>query len=567
MSERRGRAPRPRPEPQSRFSIEGLLAVVTELGSTLAMAGTMMLIGGFVVFLTVSELRTPGLILMYLALFMFIVAAATHPSAVKKALTARTGRYATNTIVMTVALFAILVLAGFVSYENAHRFDVTATRQFTLAPQTKKVVDGLQEPVRARAYFDPSDARQELIKRRTDDFFYEFNRRNRDFSFEFIDPDLKPSQARADGVTEYPTIVFEAPDSDRNPYRLTPIFFDSDFVISEQDLVSALLISTGEKQKAVYLTTGHNELNMFNTDEESNGFGYARNGLLGDNYQVFPLNLKEVPAVPADAAVLVVAGPTGSFLVDERDKIDAYLRAGGRAVFLLDEADKSQLNKLLNNWGVNVGAGTIVDVASSVTGDPRSPILRSGSYNPDHAITKPLDDSFFTEAAAIQDIIKRAPEGLPANPDEINITLTPLAASSRFSCTTTDRDISDCSGDGDIVGPHPMAMVIEARAPMGEDPVVVVPGAEGPLTSIVVFGDSDFASNRFYFALNNSDFFLNAVGWLAQKYDIISIRAKPQAFRLLIIDQDEFDFIRYSSWFLLPTSVMLLAGIAWWRRR
>jgi ABC-type uncharacterized transport system involved in gliding motility auxiliary subunit len=541
--------------------------LIVDSGPILSLAGAVILAGGLVVWITIRELRGPAQVLISLALLMLLISILTHLPAVRSAVTARTGRYAANTLIMVAALTAILVLVAFISTENSYRLDVTATRQFTLAPQTKKVLGNLKEPVKATLYSSPSDIRQVIIKQQADDFFFEFNHRNRNFTYEFIDPDLKPSQARRDGVTEYPTVVFKALESERNPYLLTPIFFGTDFVLSEQDLVSALLISTGEQQKVVYFTTGHSERDSGDAKEDSNGYGLARQGLLGDNYEVVTLNLLQVEAIPADAAVLIIAGPSGSFLVDERDKIELYLRGGGRAMFLLDDAVNTQLNKFLNKWGVDLPRGNIVDLGSSTTGDPRSPIVRRSAYNRENPITRPLDDTFFTEATGILDIIKRAPAGLPQNPDELNIGLTPLASTSLLSCITTDRDLSDCSGANDIFGPHPIAMVIEAVAPVGEAPPQVSPGEEVKQASIVVFGDSDFASNKYYYALSNSDLFLNSVDWLAQKYDLISIRAKPVAFRQLIIDQKEFDFIRYSSWFLLPTGILLLAGIAWWRRR
>ncbi len=552
---------------KARLTPRNIATTLVDAALTLSLAGVVVLIGGLVVWLTVPELRTPGLVLIGVALVMLAIPVLTHLRTVRDALTARSGRYAANTIVMVAAFMFILMLLGFISFSNSSRIDVTATRQFTLAPQTEKILDEMDQGVTARVYTTPDDARQVRIKRQAEDYLYEFNRRNRDFSYEFIDPDLTPARARQDGISEYPTIVFEAEESDRNPYLLTPFFFGEEFVLSEQDLVSAILISTGEQQKVVYFTTGHRERNTADSEENSGGYGFARSGLLGDNYAVRTLNLKQVEAVPSDSAVLIIAGPTGSFLVDERDKIEAYLRDGGRAMFLLDDAVNPQLNKILNNWGVNLPAGTIVDVGSSVTTDPRSPIIRRADYNQESPITKPLDDSFFTHATGIQDVIERAPQGLPPNPDELNITLTPLASTSIFSCVTTDPDSSSCNLEGDLPGPHFLAMVVEALAPVGEAPVQPAPGEEVKRTSIIVFGDSDFASNQFYFALSNSDLFLNSVGWLAQKYDLISIRAKPVAFRQLVIDQREFDFIRYSSWFLLPTGIVLLAGIAWWRRR
>ncbi len=363
------------------------------------------------------------------------------------------------------------------------------------------------------------------------------------------------------------TLVFEAPESERNPHLLLPIFYEADFLLSEQDLVSSLLIITGTEQKVVYFVTGHGERDIYDTEVGGAGFGLVRNGLVGDNYQVDTINLKQSAAVPEDSAVLVIAGPETGFLNDELDAIETYLRGGGSLLVLADAAGAPDINKLLNRWGLGLLEGTVVDITNSPVGDPRSPIVRRGQYNPENPVTRPLDDTFFTEVAAIEDVIKKAPEGLPPNPDELNINLIPLARTSIFSCITTDRDRSDCGAEEDVPGPHTIAIMVEALAPVGEDAVDITQGDDVTLASLVVIGDSDFASNEFFFAFSNGDLVLNAVDWLAQKYELISIRAKPSAFRQLIITQREFDFIRYSSWFLMPAGVILLAGIAWWRRR
>ena len=549
------------------ITLDRVVSIITNAGPILSLAGSVILVAGLVVFITITELKGSAQVLMLVGLVMLLTSILTHVPVVIGALTARTGKYALNTLIMTTALAAILIMVGFISFENSYRIDVTATKQFTLAPQTKQVLESLEQNVIATVYSDPEDVRQEIIKRQADDYFFEFTRRNKNFTYKFVDPDLKPSQARRDGVTEYPTIVFKVPDSDTNPYLLTAAFFGEQFTLLEQDLVSAILISTGEQQKAVYFTTGHSEKSTVDALENSNGYGFARAGLLGDNYRVNTINLKQVEEIPGDAAVLIIAGPKNSFLADERAKIQEYLENGGQALFLLDDGISTQLNSLLNKWGVDLPNGTIVDIASSTVNDARTPIIRKGSYNSQHPVTKPLDDTFFIEATSVSDIIKRSPEGLPPNPDEINISLTPLAATSLVSCITTESDASDCGGPNDVFGPFAVAMSVEAVAMIGQETPGLEKGKELPVAEMIIFGDSDFASNKYYFALNNSDLFLNAVGWLAQKYDLISIRAKPTAFRLLVLDQKEYDFIRYSSWFLLPAGIMLLAGIAWWRRR
>ena len=544
-----------------------VIAWIVSSGAVLSLSGLIILAVGAVLLLAVPDLETAGKVLIVLSGLMITVSTLTHLSEVKNAVIARTGRYAINTLVMVFAFGAILMLLGYISLQNSVRIDLTATKQFTLAPQTLKVLKELKKPVQATVYSDPEQVSQEQIRMQADNFFFEFNKRNKDFTFEFVDPDLKPSLARRDGVKGYPSIVFKVPDSESNPHILTPTSFGETLVLSEQDLVSALLISTGQKQKIVYMLTGHGEKHIDDSDIESEGFGLARAGLVGDNYIVKSLNLKQSESVPDDAAVLIVAGPSSSILMDEREKIEAYLEDSGRAMFLIDDAASSQMNQLLNKWGIHLPKGTIIDESSSANSDPRSPIVRRANYIEGHQITEPLDDTFFIEATGIVDVIERAPEGLPPNPDEINITHIPLAATSLVSCISMKQDDMDCSDPAVLNGPFPIAMAIESVAMVGQKAPRVDIGEEIPTTHIIVFGDSDFASKKYYRSLNNGDFFLNSVDWLTKNYDLISIRAKPHAFRQLVIDPKEFDFIRYSSWFLVPSGIIMLAVIAWWRRR
>ena len=89
--------------------------------------------------------------------------------------------------------------------------------------------------------------------------------------------------------------------------------------------------------------------------------------------------------------------------------------------------------------------------------------------------------------------------------------------------------------------------------------------SEGPF--IVAIGDSDFASNTNFYQGSNSDFFLNAVNWLAGDVSLVEIRPKPFQFRRLVLDEDQRDFVQYSSYLLLPVAMVLMAAVVWWRRR
>jgi ABC-type uncharacterized transport system involved in gliding motility auxiliary subunit len=82
-----------------------------------------------------------------------------------------------------------------------------------------------------------------------------------------------------------------------------------------------------------------------------------------------------------------------------------------------------------------------------------------------------------------------------------------------------------------------------------------------------VIGDSDFASNRHFRNGNNSDLFLNAINWLAEGEEIISVDRKVLPLRRLIMNPEETRFLHFSSIGLLPLILLVIGAVVWWRRR
>ncbi len=84
----------------------------------------------------------------------------------------------------------------------------------------------------------------------------------------------------------------------------------------------------------------------------------------------------------------------------------------------------------------------------------------------------------------------------------------------------------------DLQEPVPLAAVVTLgdllkpdEADQSEDTTGASPS---PKARLVVFGDSDFASNTYLGLSGNNDLFLNAVSWMAEEADLIAIRAKDQ---------------------------------------
>ena len=523
-------------------------------------AGALAVGGG--VYLWVPELRGFANSVMLVGLALLLVALASSFVPVRKALTGQRGRYAANAVVMVLALVAIVSIVNFVAFRATLRADVTASRQFSLSQQTLGVLDNLDQPVRATAFFVPGIPDQIATRQRADDLMFEYqNRSGGTFTYRFVDPEADPSIARELQVTEYPTILFEATDSGVAFGLPVP-------PLAEQDLTTALLIVTDTERKFVYFLDGHGEKDSAEVEAEAEAYGLAARGLLRDSYGIQTVNLSRSGAVPADAAVLVIAGPKTDLTFAEFQTLMEWLRNGGRALFLLDPDPPESFLRLLEPWGLEVGKGTIVDRGSSLLGDARSPLLQRSQYLPNVDITRLLDATLFPQAGAVRITVeeKKQPPW---------IEYAPLAASSLLSWTTEDPERNDFDGVlGDEAGPHFLAIAMRALSTVEVEPSGFneesnpLEAREAPVaTSIVVFGDSDFAANTYYAYSTNKDFLLNAVNWLARDYDLISIRPKAFAFRNLVVTRAEFDFIRYTSWFILPSVVALMGLAIWWRRR
>ena len=468
---------------------------------------------------------------------------------------------------MVAAFTGIVVFVNFISFHNVARADLTASKQFSLALQTAQVLENLNQNVHAVAFFVPERQDQAANQQLADDLMFEFERRSsRMFTYEFIDPESDPSRAELYELSQFPSIVFQAEDSGQAVVLNVP-------PLSEQDLTSMLLIVTGEQQKKVYFVTGHGEKDAINPDpEDGQGFAFAARGVLADSYTVDTLNLAQVGVIPEDAAVLVFPGPSRNMSIQEFDSYDAWLKNGGRAIFLVDPPAPNSVRTLLEPWGIAVGDSTIVDPGSSLFGDIRSPLIQSGHYNLQTNITRDLDTVLLPQSTPIEITVE--PEKMPPWVEYI-----PLARSTVLSWKTNSPESETFNpAAGDQIGPYNLGVVVHACGIVGEEIDTVLrvagrsrecvseEGTRGP-TTLAIFGDSDFAGNRYSPYSTNLDFFLNAVNYVAEDYDLISIRPKPFAFRELVVTSQEFDFIRFSSWFLLPAAIGMASIAVWWRRR
>ena len=470
------------------------------------------IIGGLGYFL-IDRLSGPGLSLLVAGLILLFVALVLAPREIASFIAGRQGRYGLNIVIMTVAFFIIVILINFLFFRSPTRVDVTATRVFHLAPQTVNVLRNLDGPVRANAFFTPADANREA----TEDLLDEFSRRTNNFQYRFIDPELNRSLAVQYDVAQYPAIVFE----DRTTESREDV---TEF--TEQSFVTGILVATGVAQKHIAYLTGHKEpgetRDLVSGDVEDEGFDFAVEGLQRDNYLVGPLNLSQFTSVPEDVAVLLIVSPQQDLSDEEAAALTAYLERGGRVVALLDPNPPPSFVDLLAPWGVSIGLHPIADAISNVAGQQLTPLVQraNGQFLAliEFGITDLLDNVFFPDVTAVTATLP--PEEMPSH-----VRYSVLARTTPASWLETDTEQVEFQPGLEQIGPFPIAGLLEGNG------TVERPNYGNPPARIIVFGDSDFARNKFFFSNDNADLFLNSVNWLTEDQHLISIRPKVVPFR------------------------------------
>ncbi|MGH7492940.1 MAG: GldG family protein [bacterium] len=479
-----------------------------------------------------SALAVGGvLILAYIILnFREIVAALTQRGALQ------TG----NAVLMALLLLAILSLVNFLATRHSKRVDTTAARQFSLSEQSVKVLQGLQDELTITAFFLPQD--QERIQ----DTFKEFAAITPKFKYEFVDPDKKPDLARQLGITAFGTTVVS--------YRGKNEKINGQ---EEGDLTNAIIKVTRATKKKVYFTVNHGEKSLDNS--ERLGLSAAKAVIQEKNYEIGTVALMDSNRVPADCAVLVIAGAQTPFLSPEIEAIKNYLDTGG-AIYILADPDAPSFREIVSDWGISVRNDLIVDfsgVGRLFGGGPNMPVV--AEYG-DHAITK--DFAFMTAYPEARSLVVAG--SLPAGVEATAFANTGPNSWAETDASEIKQGRVQFNEDTDTRGP--VAVAVAATRRISEHASGVTSDSGEKKSRLVIFGDSDFAANYLFDFQKNGDLFLNALSWLAEEEDLISIRPKDPEDRRLNLTAAGSKMMLLVSVFLLPLA-SLLAAIVIYRRR
>jgi ABC-type uncharacterized transport system involved in gliding motility auxiliary subunit len=365
------------------------------------------------------------------------------------------------------------------------RFDLTPEKKYSLSEATRQTLHALRQPVQATVFYRRGD------REKHDELLGLMAQETPSFSYQLFDLDRAPGLAQRYGVTAYGATVVETADN-----RLTIPLAD------EERMLNALL-RVQQSEKTIYFLVGHGENDPLDSEERT-GYGVLKKVLETENYRVRPLPLMTVRAVPDDADLVLIAGPKGELMPGELDALSAYLNAGGHALFMLDPYTVPNLSRYLTQYGFALEESVIVDDQNQIAGgEPLMPMI--SRFAPD--------------------VFPRQPRGEPMLPVVQPVRVLDgkartFAFSSDSSWVVKSRarleqnELSFKAGE-DERGPAPVAAI----ATVGKE-------KQG---KVIVFGDSDFVNNFYVRVPGNVDFFMNTLGWMLDRQELIALGRTPNA--------------------------------------
>jgi len=461
--------------------------------------------------------------------------------------------YSSNLIVVVVLVLAILTVTNYFLARHHHRFDFTQARLHSLSDQSIKVLKGLKAEINIKCFFLEGN----LSRSKMENLMKIYSYHSKKIKYEFIDPDKNVGLVKRYDVKEDGTTILECGDKES---RITSS--------GEEDVTNAIIKVSREKKKVIYFLEGHGEASI----DQSDGRGYSqvKQDLEKLAYEVKKQTLALSENFPSDCSALIIPGPEKDLLPNELETIRNYIGKGGRVFFMVDPETAPGLKTFLDEYGVRLENDLIVDrVSRLLGGDFFMPLVSEYEY---HEITKNFRYATFFPYARSVNVDEKKPEG-------ISVTTLGKTSANSWSERQLDQKQVTFDKDKDVAGPIPVAAVVTVEPKKEETPEKKEEEAKGAKPEekkeetapkkqgrLAVFGDSDFASNRYCSLSGNENLFLNTVNWLTEEADLISIQAKTSSPRTIHMTPAQGRMLFFISLVILPL-IVLVAGISVWVRR
>ncbi len=423
------------------------------------------------------------------------------------------------TAIVLAILVAVNVLVS-VLPTSATRYDISATKLYSITSNTKAVISGLTEDVTIY-WIVQADQEDEVISNLLD----KYESLSDHITVVKKNPDVYPTfAAQYTDETVYNNSLVEECGSKSRYIAYDDIYLQEvDYTTysyatsfdGEGAITSAIDYVVSDELPQLYVLEGHGEAELSAVFSDQ---------LTKENVEVNTFSLLTENAVPDAADCVLIYAPESDISEEERDILADYVSTGGKLLMLAgptEDGTLTNLYSLLANYGVTAAEGIVVEGDSS-----------HYAFGYPHILLPDMADSEITQSLTAENYYAIIPiaQGMTISDSATNVTAL---------LTTSDASFSKAAGyqlstyekeDGDTDGPFAVAVSV-ADSSGGE---------------IVWFGSSLMLEEGYndYSSGGNLDMVMNALSDLVGEREAIAIRSKSLDYNYLTISESTASLLK-----------------------
>lgn len=418
--------------------------------------------------------------------------------------------------VLTALVLLTFMLCAWLTIQFPVQIDVSAQRNNSLSQASTELLASLPEAITITAYIQAGSP----LRLQINDLISKYQQAKPNIAFHFVNPDNEPEKARELELGPEGAVIVEYQG------RSEKLKF-----IDEATLSNALLHLASAKTRWLSFLTGHGERaidGMANFD-----YGVFGKQLAARNLKSVAIHLTQLPDIPDNSGLLVLAAPSAHLLAGELEMLRRYIDKGGNLLLLL-EHDTPQLEGLLMQLGLSQLPGIMLEAKAKKFGLDNHEFVPVSQY-PSHPITRGLQ------------IITLFPVVSP-------LTHNPNSVFDAKAILRTDTGILSETGDNK-----------EQTVSFGW--ALTRSLANDKEQRIVVIGDSDFLSNAYLGNVANLDFGLRVVNWLLHDDNYLDVPNKSAQDKQLRLNPLTVAIVGFGFLLILPLALVSTGLVISWRRK
>ncbi len=460
----------------------------------------------------------------------------------------------TATLVLILIAIFILVNLLFMNLDIAP-WDFTEQGLYTLSDESKEQIANVEQNVTMYFFgYDEGSTAVTLAK--------QYHDANDKITIQIINTSERPDLAAQYNVsTSSQLVAVQATERYKIIDASEMYTYDSSTYqyidVTEQKLTNAILDVTIAQKPQIYFLTGHGEYGI----SSSSAMGTLATYIENDVNDVNTLDLL-TSDMPETCDVLVIANPTSDFTNLETEKIQNYINAGGKIVWMQDpymfnagwteSTTYPNITKILSQFGISFSSGVVCEQGTDhmIAGTPDL-IVPEMTYN------QIVQDLYTDGMVALLDsgrINTVSDEEL----EELGVTASPFLQSTETSFYRADIN-SDISQklDSDEDGPFVLAGILTKKIDDDTE------------STLVAYSNALFATNYTVqisgsigtpiSIRQNKDIILNTIAYLSDREDTIRIRKDTGLVSFDAITEQENRVVLWII-FAIPV-IIIVAGI------